>query len=112
MTNDEKDPAKRGNPAEGSGNNGGSGAAANDLMGLFAPPPAPKQSMDPSLFVPPSETDPLLLSTSLGAIPDISGKISITPKRTQRKEAEKKEEFFRVETSWDDNDGEEEDDDN
>ncbi len=100
---DESDPTKRGNPRQES-------AAANDLMGLFAPPPAPKRYMDPSVFVSASETDPLLISTSLGAIPDISGKISITPKRKQRKEAEKKEEFFRSDTSSDDNDDEDDDD--
>eukprot|EP00531_Pseudo-nitzschia_arenysensis_P007452 CAMPEP_0116136838 /NCGR_PEP_ID=MMETSP0329-20121206/11942_1 /TAXON_ID=697910 /ORGANISM="Pseudo-nitzschia arenysensis, Strain B593" /LENGTH=442 /DNA_ID=CAMNT_0003631741 /DNA_START=37 /DNA_END=1365 /DNA_ORIENTATION=- len=119
MTNDENDPTKRDNPPEDnptSGDDNGGSGTANDLMGLFAPPPpAPKRSMDPSLFVPPSETDPLLISTSLGAIPDITGKISITtsstPKRNQRKEAEKKEEFFRLDTSSDDNEEEDDDDD-
>eukprot|EP00533_Pseudo-nitzschia_delicatissima_P009297 CAMPEP_0116086564 /NCGR_PEP_ID=MMETSP0327-20121206/4920_1 /TAXON_ID=44447 /ORGANISM="Pseudo-nitzschia delicatissima, Strain B596" /LENGTH=1288 /DNA_ID=CAMNT_0003577619 /DNA_START=153 /DNA_END=4019 /DNA_ORIENTATION=- len=74
--------------------------AANDLLGLFAPPP-PKRSQLPSLFTPPSETDPLLFSTQLDTIPDITGKISISQKH---KKNENRENIVREDTSTDNDD--------
>ena len=74
--------------------------ASNDLLGLFAPPSA-KRSHLSSLFTSPSETDPLLFSSQLYTIPDITGKISISQKR---KKNENRENIVREDTSTDNDD--------
>ena len=66
------DEEKQGNPP-----------AADDLLGLFAPPP--KRALHSSLFNPPTESDPLLSSPldSDGFVHDFRGKISLGPKNRQ-----------------------------
>jgi MFS superfamily sulfate permease-like transporter len=72
MDTDDGDPERVGVPP---GGNGDAASGTGDLIGLFAPPlhSPPRQALRPSLFTPPSETDPLLRSSSFVKVGDGGG---------------------------------------